>query len=98
VLPFNYDDAIAGAAAFAAMHPSRKSGDDRAAVSADAKLMGQCINGGIPFFATADGRCCERVDRVVKDGCRLPLPQPICTQDQFDGSWFSNGQHELIDR
>lgn len=97
VMPFNIDEAIAGAAAFTAMHPLRAQGDDRAAVSADAKLMGQCINAGIQFFITGDDKCRKRIERICQSGSQLPFPQPICTCDPFDASWFNNGQYQLID-
>lgn len=95
IVPFNYDDAIAAAAAFSIMHPARAAHDDRAAVSADAKIIGQCITSGIQFFATGDEKCCSRLERILASDHRLPLPRPISTKLPYDGSWFNNGQHEL---
>ncbi len=95
ILPFNYDDAMAGAAAFSVMHPTRVKNDDRAAVSADAKILGQCITGGISFFATGDQKCCARIEGMRGQASGLLLPQPISTKLPYDGSWFNNGQHEI---
>lgn len=97
IMPFNVDEAVAGAAAFTTMHPLRIQGDDRAAVSADAKLMGQCINAGIEFFITGDDKCRRRIDRILESGPGLPFPRAICTRDSFDASWFNGGQWPLIE-
>jgi len=95
ILPFNYDDAITGAVAFSEMHPARTARDDRAAVSADAKTMGQCVTAGISFFATGDDKCCARIDGVLNRGSMLPFPKPISTKLPYDSSWLNGGQHEI---
>lgn len=93
--PFNFDDATAGALAFSAMHKNRAREDERTAVSADAKIMGQCIAAGIHFFITGDEKCCRRIESLLKQKGRVPFPTPISIKRPFDASWFNKGQHEI---
>jgi hypothetical protein len=66
---------------FSVMHPARTADDERDAVKDDAKLLGQCMVGGITHFATDDAR---------KQGLIAGLPHPISLHEPFLEGWFSN--------
>lgn len=95
IKPFNFDDAAAGALAFSRMHENRAGDDERTAVSADAKIIGQCITAGIHYFITGDEKCCRRIESLIRQGGRVPFPAPISIKRSFDTSWFNRGQHEI---
>jgi len=97
VLPFNIDDAVTTAKVFAVMHAARKKGDERVAVKDDAKLLGQCVVGGITHFATDDAQCAHRMTSARAQGTIAGLPHAISLHDPFWEGWFSEGnQGHLI--
>lgn len=91
VLPFNIDDAVATAKVFPVMHAVRKTGDERDAVKDDAKLLGQCVVGGITHFATDDVKCAQRMTSARGLGTIAGLPHAICLDEPFWEGWFSEG-------
>lgn len=97
IVPFNIDDAMTAAQVFSAMHKNRTKGDNRVAISADAKILGQCINAGIEVFATADTTCCQRIERIRSEPGMTALPRGLNVREPFDSSWFNNGQKSLYD-
>lgn len=95
IVPFNIDDAITAAQVFSTMHRTRVKSDSRVAVSADAKILGQCINAGIEVFATSDTTCCQRIERIRSEPGLAALPRGLNVRLPFDSSWFENGQKSL---
>lgn len=90
VTPFNIDDAITTARAFMTLHTARKAGDERDAVKDDAKLIGQCMTGGITHFATDDGPCARRITDARQNGTIAGLPHAISLHDPFWEGWFTS--------
>lgn len=90
VQPFNIDEAIMTAQVFSVMHPARTADDERDAVKDDAKLLGQCVVGGITHFATDDVKCVQRIGAARKQGLIAGLPHPISLHESFFEGWFSN--------
>nr|WP_315592951.1 hypothetical protein [uncultured Cupriavidus sp.] len=96
VLPFNIDDAVTTAKIFSVMHAARQTTDGRDAVKDDAKLLGQCVVGGVTHFATDDGPCARRIAEARGNGTIVGLPHAICLHDPFWEGWFSQGNQGTL--
>jgi predicted nucleic acid-binding protein len=96
VMPFNIDEAITTAKVFSVMHAARKARDERDAVKDDAKLLGQCVAGGITHFATDDATCAQRIVNVRAQGTIIGLPHAINLHDPFWEGWFSEGNQGCL--
>ncbi|MGF6793101.1 hypothetical protein [Paraburkholderia sp. 35.1] len=91
VMPFNIDEAITAAKVFSVMHAQRETGDERDAVKDDAKLLGQCVAGGITHFVTDDAPCAQRISKFRGQASITGLPHAISLHDPFWEGWFSDG-------
>lgn len=88
-----FDEAIATAKVFAAMHAARQRGEERDAVKDDAKLLGQCVLRDITHFATDDAACAQRIAEARSRGIVAGLPRPISLHAPIPQSWIS-GSHD----
>lgn len=96
VQPFNIDDAITTARIFDVLHVARQAGDGRDAVKDDAKLLGQCVVGGITHFATDDEPCARRIAAARSKGTIAGLPHAISLHEPFWEGWFSEGNQGTL--
>lgn len=92
MLPFNIDDAVTKAKVFAVMQAARKKGDEQDAVKDDAKLLRQCVVGGIMHFATDDATCARRIASARSQGMIAGLPRAI----SLDGPFWEGGSRKRI--
>lgn len=90
VLPFNAEDAITMARVFSVMHAAREAGDECDSVNDDAKLLGQCVVGGITHFAIDDGPCAQRITKARAHGTIAGMPHTISLHEPFFEGCFSN--------
>lgn len=97
VVPFNIEHAIVTARVFEHMSADRQGGDSRVAVKDDAKLIGQCVAGGISHFITDDVPCARRLESLRSKGMLAGLPHAISLHGGFWEGWFneSNQGHLL---
>ncbi|GJH29329.1 PIN domain-containing protein [Caballeronia novacaledonica] len=97
IVPFNIDHAIVTARVFNAMNTVRHDSDSRVAVKDDAKLIGQCVAGGISHFVTDDAACARRLGALRSKGDLAGLPHAINLHDGFWEGWFNDSnQGRLI--
>ncbi|CAL8480874.1 type II toxin-antitoxin system VapC family toxin [Caballeronia sp. S22] len=97
VVPFNIDHAVISAKVFDRMHGMRSENDSRVAVKDDAKLIGQCIAGGITHFITDDAACARRLNALRQLGTLAGLPHAINLHEPFWEGWFNdNNQGGLL--
>lgn len=97
VLPFNIDEAIHGARIFEKLFSIRVQGDDRVSVKDDAKILSQCIIGGISHFITSDTKCATRVNRIRNSGFMPGMPMSINIQDPYSSAWFNPGNQATLE-
>jgi predicted nucleic acid-binding protein len=92
VLPFNIDHAMQ--AGLLMRHIRRETGDDRAVVKEDVKLIAQAICESITHVLTEDARTLARYLDQLRAAGELSV-QVILLKDGFDSAWFHNGQRGL---
>lgn len=97
VRPFNIDDGIVTSRVFSQMHAVRDESDSRVAVKDDAKLIGQCVSGGVSHFITDDAACARRLETMRSKGIMAGLPHAINLHNPFWEGWFTEGnQGQLL--
>ncbi|KAB0544159.1 type II toxin-antitoxin system VapC family toxin [Kerstersia gyiorum] len=97
VQPFNIDEAIQGARVFDHLFSARGQGDERVSVKDDAKILSQCILGGISHFITSDTKCANRVTRLRSAATVSGLPMPIDVQQPYCSAWFNPENQAAMD-
>jgi predicted nucleic acid-binding protein len=96
VLPFNFEDALVTARISETLFAAREASDARNAVKDDAKLLGQCIVGGVSHFATDDAACVRRIAAARADGRIAGLPHAIDLHEPFWEGWFAQGNQGML--
>lgn len=93
VLPFNIDHAMSCGLLVRSM--PRDATDDRVRVKDDFKLIAQCLCDDISHVLTEDASTLTKyLDRLRTEG--RSQTRAVLLRDGFDGTWFDNGQGQLL--
>jgi predicted nucleic acid-binding protein len=92
VLPFNIDHAMTAGLLLRELR--RDSGDDRAAVKDDVKLIAQGVCESLTHVLTEDEQTLTKYVRRLREAGRCSL-QCILLAEGFDPAWFDGGQARI---
>jgi hypothetical protein len=92
VLPFNIDHAMKSGLLLRELR--RDSGDDRASVKDDVKLIAQAVCESLTHVLTEDEQTLTKYVQRLNSVGRCSLRCILLTEG-FDAAWFDNGQKSL---
>jgi len=92
VLPFNFDHAMTAGLLMRGLQ--RDSGDGRAIVKEDIKLIAQSICESLTHILTEDAQTLVKYVRRLNDAGQCSV-KTILLAEGFDAAWFDNGQRGL---